>query len=131
MFKIYPQLDVCATKQNTKCKEFFERGWRMGGAPAVTNAFARDWSQDFFMNCPYSNCEKWVKYAYNQHIKHNVNGLAILNVSTGSAYWHDYIFEKAKIYYYKGRIKFELNGIPQTNPRYDSAFICWHKRKEK
>jgi len=80
---------------------------------------------------PYSNCKKWVKYAYNQHIKHNVNGLAILNVSTGSAYWHDFILNKAEIYYYKGRIKFEINGITQTNPRYDSAFICWRKRKEK
>jgi len=123
IFKIYPKLDVSATKQNTKCKEFFERGgW---------HAFSRDWPTDFFMNPPYSNCKKWVKYAYNQHIKHNVNGLAILNVSTGSAYWHDFILNKAEIYYYKGRIKFEINGITQTNPRYDSAFICWRKRKEK
>ena len=131
IFKIYPQLDVCATKHNTKCKEFFERGGWTGSHFIGNAAFSRDWSSDFFMNCPYSNCKKWIKYAYLQHIKHNVNGLAILNVSTGSAYWHDYIIEKAEIYYYKRRIKFELNGIPQTNPRYDSAFICWRKRKEK
>jgi len=83
------------------------------------------------MNPPYSQTNKWVKHAYFQHIKHNVNGLAILNVSTGSSYWHNYIFDKASIAYYKGRIKFELNGIPQKNPRYDSAFICWHKRERK
>ena len=83
------------------------------------------------MNPPYSQTNKWVKYAYFQHLKHNVNALAVLNVSTGSSYWHDYIFDTASIAYYKGRIKFELNGIPKKNPRYDSAFICWHKRERK
>ena len=119
-FKVIPQLDVCATKENRKCKDYYDH-----------DALNREWSKDFFMNPPYSEANKWVKYAYFQHLKHNVNGLAILNVSTGSAYWHDYIFGKASIAYYKGRIKFELNGIPQKNPRYDSAFVCWHKRERK
>ena len=121
-FRIYPKLDVCATEQNSKCDQYFSKS---------DNSFLQNWSQDFFMNCPYSNCKKWVKYAYLQHIKHNVNGLALLNVSTGAAYWHDFIFKKASIRFYQSRIKFELNGIAQNNPRYDSAFICWSKRKEK
>ena len=96
-FNVYPRLDVCATKENRKCKEYFDH-----------DALNQEWNQDFFMNCPYSQANKWVKYAYFQHIKHNVNGIAVLNVSTGSSYWHDYIFDKASIAYYKGRIKFEL-----------------------
>lgn len=119
-FKVYPKLDVCATKKNRKCRVFYDN-----------NALNRQWSVDFFMNPPYSQCNKWVKYAYFQHLKHNVNGLAILPVSTGSTYWHDYIFDKASIAYYKGRVKFEINGIPQANPRYDSAFILWPKRKKE
>ena len=119
-FNVYPQLDVCATKENRKCKEYFD-----------DDALNREWDKDFFMNSPYSQANKWVKYAYFQHLKHNVNGIAILNVSTDTSYWHNYIFDKASIVYYKGRIKFELNGIPQKNPRYASAFICWHKRERK
>ena len=119
-FGIYPNLDVCATYQNRKCKKFFDE-----------SALSRQWTEDFFMNPPYSQSKKWVKYAYFQHIKHNVNGLAILPVSTGSTYWHDYIFDKSSIAYYKGRISFEINNIPQKNPRYDTAFVCWHKHDGK
>ena len=119
-FKVYPELDVCATKENRKCYTYFDN-----------NALDREWTTDFYMNPPYSQTKKWVKYAYLQHMKHNVNALALLSVSTGSSYWHDYIFDKASIAYYKGRIKFEINHIPQKNPRYDSAFICWRKRERK
>ena len=94
-------------------------------------AGARTDTFNIIMNPPYSQTKKWVKYAYLQHMKHNVNALALLSVSTGSSYWHDYIFDKASIAYYKGRIKFEINHIPQKNPRYDSAFICWRKRERK
>ena len=113
-FDIYPSLDVCATSKNKKCKNYFNQ-----------DALSKEWKEDFFMNPPYSEAKKWVQHAYFQHVKHNVTGLAILQVSTGSKYWHDYIFGKAEIAWCKGRIPFELNGVPCKSPRYDSVMICW------
>ena len=120
-FKVYPTLDVCATKQNTKCQNYFS-----------SNALEKNWSEDFFMNCPYSNGHPaiWVKYAYLQHVKHNVNGLALLPSSTGSEYWHNYIFDgKAEILFWRGRIRFNLDGVKtKFNPTFDSVFVCWRKK---
>ena len=119
-FGIAPVLDVCATMQNTKCEKYFS-----------SDALSKEWNMDFFMNNPYSQSKAWVKYAYMQHVKHNVNGLALLQSHTGTSYWHDYIFgDRAQILFWRGRIRFELDGVStKFPPRFDSAFVCWRKKE--
>ena len=118
-FQISPSLDVCATAMNTKCQNYFS-----------SDALKKEWNQDFYMNNPYSQTKAWVKYAYMQHVKHNVNGLALLQSHTGTSYWHDYIFgNRAQILIWRGRIRFELDGVKtKYPPRFDSAFVCWRKK---
>jgi hypothetical protein len=38
-FNVYPRLDVSATKENRKCKEYFDH-----------DALNQEWDKDFFMN---------------------------------------------------------------------------------
>ena len=125
LFNVYPKLDVCATAKNTKCPRYYDK-------------FGLDlpYDNDFWLNPPYSESKKWVRKAYIEHIKHNVNGLALLQSKTGTSYWHDYIFgthkdgsPKAVVTFLPGRIRFNLDNKPtKFNPRFDSAIVFWPKR---
>ena len=79
-FGIMPTLDVCATLQNTKCHNYFS-----------SDALEKDWNQYYdtvaYMNPPYSQSKLWVKYAYMQHVKHNMTILALLQSHTGTSYF--------------------------------------------
>lgn len=115
-----PVLDVCATEDNRKCLEYFDK---------QRNGLLQDWNKDFFMNPPYSEVGFWVAKAYQEHQKYNVNGLGLIFSKTDTKMWHNYIEGKAEVYFIKGRLKFEKNGIPGQYPApYPSAWIVWRKK---
>ena len=115
-----PVIDVCATIQNRKCLEYFDKR---------VNGLLQDWNKDFFMNPPYSQVAEWVKKAYHEHLKWNVNGLGLIFSKTDTIMWHEYIEDKAEVYFIKGRIKFEKDGIPGRNSApYPSCWVVWRKR---
>jgi len=121
-FGVMPTLDVCATSQNTKCHEYFSCG-----------ALEKDWNQYSdtvaYMNPPYSQSKAWVKYAYMQHVKHNMTILALLQSHTGNSYFHNYIVDKAEILFWRGRIRFLMDGVvPNYPPKFDSMFVLWRKK---
>ena len=68
-YKVRPSLDVCATRRNKKCALFFSK-----------DSLSKQWNKSFFMNPPYGKnvIDKWIKYAYEQHKKHNVTGIALI-----------------------------------------------------
>lgn len=101
-YNIYPTLDVCATDSNFKCDWYI--------TPEM-NALEKPWDSDFFMNPPYSQVNQWLKYAYQQHKKYNVNALILVFSKTDTAWWHDWIEKHAEVHFIKGRIRFLLNGI--------------------
>jgi hypothetical protein len=121
-FKFEPTIDVCASAQNKKCPTFIRE-----------NALDMNWRLPFFMNCPYSKAKEWIYYAYEQHQKWNVSGLALLFVKTDTHAWHDCIIgldkfgkPKAEILFIEGRVKFMKNGVPSKNSApYPSAFVFW------
>lgn len=49
-FEITPKLDVCASKQNKMCKNYFGYDHIVR---SKKDGLAKDWNQDFFMNPPY------------------------------------------------------------------------------
>ena len=121
-FKFEPTIDVCATYQNRKCRYFIRQ-----------TALQMNWRLPFFMNCPYSKAKEWIYYAYEQHQKWNVSGLALLFAKTDTHAWHDCILgtdkngkPKAEILFIEGRVKFLKNGIASKNSApYPSAFVFW------
>jgi len=146
-YNIHPVLDVCATKLNSKFPAFI--------TPEM-NSLEKEWSVDFFMNPPYSEINQWMKKAYEQHRKYNVDALILVFVKTSVKWWHKYVEGKAEVHFQKGRIRFLLNGVEpryckhckqrfsldisncltckrkigRSSPTYDSVWIIF-KRKEK
>ena len=124
-FKFEPTIDVCATAQNKKCRYFIKQ-----------TALQMNWRLPFFMNCPYSKAKQWIYYAYEQHQKWNVSGLALLFSKTDTHAWHDCILgtdkngkQKSEILFIEGRVKFMKNGIPSKNSApYASAFVFWRSK---
>ena len=124
-FKFEPTIDVCATAQNKKCRYFIKQ-----------TALQMNWRLPFFMNCPYSKAKQWIYYAYEQHQKWNVSGLALLFVKSDTHAWHDCILgtdkngkPKAEILFIEGRVKFLKNGIASKNSApYPSAFVFWRSK---
>lgn len=147
-YYIHPKLDVCATIQNTKCEKYFT---------SQDNALEQEWDEDFFMNPPYSEITLWMKKAWEQHKKYNVNALILVFAKTGVNWWHNFVEDKAEIHFQRGRIRFLLNNIeprycinckirfvkeithceschkkiPKSSPTYDSAWIIFRKKKDE
>lgn len=145
-YDIHPIFDVCATIQNKKFPQYFT---------PEDNGLTKEWREDFFMNPPYSQINQWMKKAYEQHLKYNVNGLVLVFAKTSVRWWHEYIEGKAEVHFQKGRIRFLLDGVEpryctrckirfekeishcercggkigKSSPTYDSAWIIFRKKE--
>ena len=120
-FDILPFLDVCATFDNTKFRHYFTK---------KENALTKNWAMDFFMNPPYSEIAKWMKKAYESHIKYNVSALILTYAKTDTKWWHSFVESKAETYFIKRRVRFlDENGI-QTNidAPYPSVWIIYRRK---
>lgn len=93
-------LDPCATPENAKCEMFFTK---------EMNGLTQNWEgNSVFCNPPYGKeIGKWVKKAYEESKKSNTTVVMLIPARTDTAYFHDYIYHKAKeIRFVKGRLKF-------------------------
>lgn len=90
-------LDVCATEENAKCKQYFSK---------EQDAFKQEWKGTCWMNPPYGNeLKKWVRKAYDS-FANDATVVCLLPVRTNTNYWHDYVFPYAEIRYIRGYPKF-------------------------
>ncbi len=105
-YDVHPTLDVCATIQNTKFPKYHT---------IHEDALTVQWTEDFFMNPPYSEITPWMKKAYEEHKKHNVTALILVFAKTDVNWWHKYVENKAEVHFQRGRIRFLLDGV---KPRY-------------
>jgi len=46
------------------------------------------------MNPPYSQIYSWIKYAYEQHQKHNVNALILTFGKIGVKWFHEFVYDR-------------------------------------
>ena len=110
-------LDVCATKENAKCKKYFT---------IKEDGLKQKWHGVCFMNPPYNRKIKyWIEKAYNEMYEHKVKTVALIPARTDTQYWHDYIFLKTGIQFLKGRLKFKnSNGVNNAAP-FPSAIVIF------
>lgn len=101
-------LDVCATKENTKCTLYFTK---------EDDGLSRPWNNNLcWMNPPYSCIGLWVEKAYQESLK-EATVVCLLPNNTDNRWFHN-ICSKGEIRLLKGRIAFLKNGIPTTgNPK--------------
>lgn len=92
-------LDPCCTAVTAKCPRYYT---------VEDNGLSKSWSDErVFMNPPYGRAiSYWVRKAYMESLT-GALVVCLLPARTDTAYWHDYIFGKAKeIRFLRGRLKF-------------------------
>ena len=109
-------LDPCSTHDNAKCEKHFT---------VEEDGLKQDWGGHVvFMNPPYGReISKWVEKAYNESLKPNTTVVCLIPARTDTAYYHDYIFGKAKdVRFIRGRLKF--GGCKNAAP-FPSAVVVF------
>ena len=114
-------LDPCSTDENAKCKYHFTE---------KEDGLKKSWDcERIFMNPPYGReIGKWVEKCYiNSRNDANHVKLALLPARTDTKWFHDYIYGKAKIYFIRGRLKF--NDGKGSAP-FPSMIAVWNSSYE-
>jgi len=99
-------LDVCATPENRKCERYFCK---------EQDGLAQEWNGVCWMNPPYGRAiGKWVKKASEATRNGADKVVCLLPARTDTAWFHDYIYNKAEVRFLRGRVKFGdgKNGAP-------------------
>lgn len=94
------ELDVCANKENTKCKKYITKE-EDGLTKNWVTLSNRGWK---WMNPPYGReIGRWIAKASRVR-----NVVALLPARTDTKYFHEYIYKKenVEIRFIKGRLKF-------------------------
>jgi len=122
-YGVAPELDAASTVANCKCKE------------GLYDALEAEWIStsgkkvDVWCNPPHSINGAFVKKAYEQWKKYNINIMMILPANAVSSnYWHQYIEGTAEYHPIKNRIRFLINGQPSEYPSRNAYFVVIFRR---
>ena len=106
------ELDVCASKDNAKCKTFFT---------VEEDGLTQDWKGSCWMNPPYGReIGKWMAKAYESS-KNGAKVVCLVPARTDTAWWHDYAMN-GKITFIRGRLKF---GNSKNSAPFPSALVVF------
>ena len=116
-------LDAAATPANAKCKKYFT---------PEDDALNQNWAGNtVFLNPPYGkSIGQWVKKAYEESQKPKTTVVMLIPSRTDTAYFHDYILDKAEIRFIRGRIKFTNDEGKSANSAPFPSIIIIYKGKE-
>lgn len=91
-------LDPCATPETAKCNKYFTK---------EDDGLKQSWGgYKVFCNPPYgSEIKNWVRKC-SEEAKH-AKVVMLIPARTDTAYFHDYIYNKAEIRFVRGRLKFK------------------------
>lgn len=105
-------VDVCATKENAKCKKFYT---------LEENGLQQTWTGTCWMNPPYGReISKWVKKASES----KATVVCLLPARTDTRWFHEYIYNKAEIRFIKGRLRF---GNSNNSAPFPSMVVIFRK----
>jgi len=99
------QMDVCASKDNAKCKVYLDR---------EKNALTSSWSAICWMNPPYGREIKfWMKKALEESIAGSTI-VCLIPARTSSPWWHDYVLKASEIRFVERKMSFTgpIKGVP-------------------
>jgi site-specific DNA-methyltransferase (adenine-specific) len=117
-------IDLAASSENNKLPRYY--------APEQ-NSLDRSWvGERGFLNPPYGRqIKEWVRKAYDTHLLNRIlrtDGfvVALLPGRTDTIWYHDYIYRKARVRLLRGRLKFELGGVPSPHGApFPSIIAIW------
>ena len=112
-------MDVCATKDNAKCKRYWTK---------EDDGLTQEWDSCCFMNPPYGReIGKWVSKA---NLTANMGGVvvALLPARTDTKWFHDHIYDEGyEIRFIKGRLKF---GDSKNSAPFPSMIVIFSKGQD-
>ena len=114
-------LDPCALPENAKCDKYFTPD---------DDGLKQDWGgYKVFCNPPYGRkLASWVQKCYEESKKPGTTVVMLIPARTDTAYFHDYIYHKAKeIRFIRGRLKF---GDSKTTAPFPSVIVIWGTPKQ-
>ena len=121
-YSIHPMIDVCATRESSKCVLYFTE---------KDNGLVQSWDQDIWCNPPHSMTGDFVRKAYSEWLKNNINIMLLIPANTVSTvYWHEYIEDIAEYHAVKGRIKFLRDGLPSRFQSRNSYMLVIYRKNE-
>lgn len=103
-----------ADETNHKCQRYFDK---------ATNGLTQNWGgETVFCNPPYGRqIGKWVRKAFDE-AKAGALVVMLLPARTDTAWFHDYILEKAEVRFIRGRLKF---GGCKNNAPFPSMVVIY------
>lgn len=109
-------LDVCANDLNAKTKKYYT---------SYDSCLDKDWEICNFMNPPYGReIGKFIEKAYTEWALNDCTTVALLPARTDTKWFHKYIYNKARIVFIKGRLKFE-GGKKLAPAPFPSMIVVW------
>ena len=114
-------LDVCAVKENAKCKRFYT---------PEQDGLTKPWDGVCnWCNPPYGRqISEWVKKAYHTAEDGRIV-VMLLPARTDTHWFHDYIYYgKSEIHFIRGRLKF---GNSKNSAPFPSMIVVFKPRKKE
>ena len=112
-------LDPCCQESTAKCETYYTieddgLSKHLGG-------------HRVFMNPPYSDITPWVKRAKEDWRQAERAELivALLPAWTDREWFHDYVYNHARIEFLRGRVKFLKQGRPYKSPKFGCMLVEW------
>lgn len=120
-------IDVASNSKNHKCDRYFTE---------LENGLLQSWEgETVFCNPPYGNIETgvWTKKCYEESLKPNTTVVLLIPARTDRKSFHDYIYKKpnVEIRFLKGRLKFEIDGIPKNSSTFPSMIVVFGERNKQ
>ena len=118
------EYDVACNYKNNKCKH--------GNINSIADGEC--WIGSVFCNPPYSRGlqKKFIKKAWQEAQEGYENTIVmLLPARTDTIAFHKYIYNKAEIRFLKGRLKFEINGVPSKNAAPFPSMLVIYRNKEQ
>lgn len=107
-------LDPCATDENHKCDKYFTK---------EDDGLSKTWGgYRVWCNPPYSKIGKWVEKAYKEGQKAGTVVVMLIPSRTDTKYFHDYIWHRSEIRFWRGRIRF---GNSKQNAPFPSMVVIF------
>ena len=103
-------LDPCATPENAKCRDFYS---------IDNDGLTKNWGgRRVFCNPPYGReIGAWVRKCSDEAKKPGTLVVMLIPARTDTAYFHDYIYGKAReIRFLRGRLRFNDGKSPAPFP---------------
>lgn len=115
-------VDVCASKDNAKCKKYFTR---------KQDGLKQKWEGVCWCNPPYGRgmINKWMQKAYESSLE-GATVVCLVPSSTDTQWWHNYAM-KGEVGFIEGRVKFTIDGQPDKPAPFSSAIVIFRPVTKK